>query len=217
MNNDCTDRDLLATEPTIFAAGGFESQQLIAGNDAAISQTVLTSASAGFDAAGVQPGMVVCVYESVPNEGRCYEILAVDSPTTLTVSVLRAGRDAEAIAPPAGANLSYHISTFAPQIAGAGATLMEKLRQIAEAEGIVGADYVDSAQLRRAISLAALASIFTARASNAINDDANWVKAEHYRRLHVEAVAAIRLAKDIDGDGLAEHTRTLGNVALRRI
>lgn len=216
MNNSCKDRDLLAIEPELFTGGGFESQQLAAGTDGAISATTFSSASADFVAANVQPGLVLCIYSTVPAEGRCYEIISVDSATTLTVSVLRPEADGSAIAPPAGTELKYQINTFAPQIAAAAATLHEKLRQIAEAEGISGTDFVESAQLRRAVALAALAAIFTARASNATGADANWVKAEHYRRQHIAATSAIRLAQDIDGDGLAEHTRTLGNVSLRR-
>ena len=216
MSNSCKDRDLLAIEPEIFAGGGFESQQLAAGSDGAISATTFSSASADFVAANVQPGFVLCIYSTVPAEGRCYEIISVDSTTTLTVSILRSEADGNAIAPPAGTNLKYQINTFAPQIAAAAATLHEKLRQIAEAEGISETDFVDSVQLRRAVALGALAAIFTARASNATGADANWVKAEHYRRQHIAATSAIRLAQDLDGDGVAERTRTLGNVSLRR-
>ena len=216
MSDSCKDRDLLAVEPEVFTGGGFESQQMAAGADGLISATSFSSASAGFVAGGVQPGMVLCVYAAVPAEGRCYEIVSVDSATALTVSVLRSEQDGDAIGPPPGTGLKYQINTFAPQISAAAATLHEKLRQIAEAEGISEADFADSAQLGRAIALGALAAIFTARAANATGADANWTKAEHYRRQHVAATAAIRLAQDTDGDGLAERTRTLGNVSLRR-
>ncbi len=216
MANECKDRDLLTIEPDVFTGGGFDSQQPAGGTDGAVSGTTFTSASADFTAANIQVGMVLCIYSTVPAEGRCYEIISVDSATSLTVSVLRADRDADAVAPPAGTELKYYINTFAPQIAGSEATLHEKLRQIGEADGISLTDFVDSSQLRKAVALASLASIFTARASNATGDDANWVKAEFYRRQHVTAVGALRLAKDIDGDGFAEQTRTLANISLRR-
>lgn len=216
MTNDCKDRDLLAIEPDIFTGGGFDSQQMSAGTDGVISGTAFTSASADFTAANVQAGMVLCIYSTVPAEARSYEVISVDSATTLTVSILRADQDADATAPPAGTNLKYYINTFAPQISASQATLHEKLRQISEAEGIAAAEFADSSQLRKAVSLAALAAVFTARASNATDADANWVKAEFYRRGHVAAVSALRLARDIDGDGFAEQTRTLGNIALRR-
>ena len=201
MNNECKDRDLLAIEPEIFAES-FESQRLAAGEDGAIAGATFTSASADFAAAQVDSGMIVCVYDTVAVEGRCYEIVSVESQTSLTVSILRPSGDGDPIA---------------PQIRGACETLAEKLRQAAEVEGIEVADYADSPRLRKAISLAALAAIFTARASNAADLDANWVKAEHYRREHLALLPALRLARDADGDGLAEQTRALGNVSLRRV
>lgn len=216
MTNDCKDRDLLVIEPTIFTGGGFGSQQLAEGTDGTLSQGAFASASADFVSTAVQAGMVLCVYTTVPAESRSYEILSVDSGTELAVSILRPERDGGAIAPPSGTELKYYINTFAPQILAAQATLQEKLRQIAEAEGITSADFVDSMHFRKVVSLATLAAIFTALASNAVDTDANWVKADHYRRLHKAALPALRLARDIDGDGLAESTRTLGNVSLRR-
>jgi hypothetical protein len=217
MTNDCKDRDLLPIEPCIFTGGGFESQQLAAGLDGVMSGTLFSSGSADFSAAGVQAGMVLCIYSSVPAEARAYEILSVNSGTSLTVSILRSERDGPAAAPPTGSSLKYYINTFAPQISAAQSTLLEKLRRISEASGVAAASFVDSAQFLHAVALAVLSDTFTARASNAFADDANWVKAEFYRRQHVAAVSALRLATDIDGDGLAEQTRTLGNVSLRRI
>ncbi|MCD4700151.1 MAG: hypothetical protein K8R91_06235 [Phycisphaerae bacterium] len=216
MANECKDRDLLMIEPDVFAGGGFDSQQMAAGVDGAFSETTFTSILADFTASNIQDGMVLCVYSTVPAEGRFYEIISVDSSTSLTVSVLRADRDAASVAPPVGTNLKYYINTFTPQIADAEATLHEKLRRLGEADGISSVEFVDSSQLRKAIALASLASVFTARASNATGADANWVKAEFYRRQHVTVVGALLLAKDIDGDGFTGQTRTLSNVSLRR-
>ena len=215
MANECKDRDLLAIEPDVFTGGGFNSQQPASGDYGTISGTTF-SASGNFQSVDIQPGMVLCVCSTVPSEGRCYEIISVDSSTELTVSVLRADRDAEAIAPPAESELIYHIRTFRPQIADCEATLHEKLRQIGEANGISATNFVDSSQMRKAISFAVLSSVFTAQASNATDSDANWVKAEFYRRQHVAAVAALRLASDTNGDGFAEQSRTLANISLRR-
>ena len=217
MTNECKDRDLLAIEPAIYTGGGFDSQQLIAGTDGALVDAAFSSASADFSAAHVQTGMVLCIYSTVPAEARAYEIVSVNSGTSLVISVVRAERDGPVTAPPAGTNLKYHVISFAPQLAAAQTTLFEKLRQIGEAAGIDGAEFVDSCQLRQAVAFAALAHVFTARASNANSDDANWVKADLYRRQHAATLSAIRLAKDINGDGFAEQTRTIGNVSLRRV
>jgi hypothetical protein len=217
MTNECKDRDLLAIEPSIFTGGGFESQQMSSGTEGVIGGTIFSDESGNFIAAKVQAGMVLCVYTTVPAEARSYEILSVNSPTSLTVSVLRPERDGEAVPPPGEVALKHYINTFQPQIAEAQRTLNEKLRQLGEAAGIAPASYVDSSQLRQALAFVVLAGIFTARASNARRDDANWIKAEFYRRQHAAALARLRIARDIDGDGFAEHTRTLGNVSLRRV
>jgi len=217
MSELCKDRDLLAVEPVIFLGGGFPCQQLVAGTDGVISGTSFTSAGSDFQSAGVTSGMVLCTYTTIPAEGSALEIISVDSATSLTVSVLRADPASNPVAPPAGTSLSFRIRTFAPQIRGVSDTFAEKMRQIPEVAGIAPSDFADSAQLGRAIAHGALSSIFVARAENAPASDANWIKAEYYRNVFVALQLQLRLAIDSDGDGRAEETRTLGNVALRRV
>jgi hypothetical protein len=96
-------------------------------------------------------------------------------------------------------------------------TLAEKFRQLSEAAGINSADFADSSQLRQAVAYGSLSGIFVARAENAAPGDANWIKAEHYRRLFQAGQIQLRLAVDADGDGTAQQTRSLGNVTLRRV
>ncbi|MFB3894140.1 MAG: hypothetical protein ACE15C_19220 [Phycisphaerae bacterium] len=216
MSEFCQDRDLMAVEPVIFTSGGQPGQQLASGANGAVAGTAFTAAGADFVSAGVQAGMVLCVWTTTPDEGAAYEITAVVAATQLTVSVLRADRAGAAVAPPAGTGLGYRVVTFAAQIRGASATLAEKLRQLAEVAGVSSADFADSAQLRTAAALAALAGVFLARASGGLHDDANWTKAEKYARLALDVRAQLRLAVDADGDGRAESTRTLADITLRR-
>lgn len=216
MSNDCKDRDLLALEPAIFTGGVFDSQNLASGQDGATSGTTFSSEDADFAAAGVEAGMVLGVYSSSPAEPLCYEVVSVDSATALTVSVLRADEAADAIAPPAGSDQKFLVRTFAPQIANVRASLLERLRETGQAQAVSGGDFVESNQLRQAIALGTLAVVFTARASNSADKDANWAKAEFYRNRYAEAVSALRLASDTNGDGYAERTRSLGNINLRR-
>jgi hypothetical protein len=216
MANECKDRDLLAIEPRIFTEGGFESQRLYVGDDGAISSTTFTSAQADFESTNILPGMVLCTYSTVPAEGRCYEIISVDSSTTMTVSNLRESESDPPIAPSTLTSQRYFIDTFAPQIAMVEASLNEKLRRYGEANGISPEEFADSSQLRKAVAFGVLSAVFTARASGAPDNDANWSKAEFYRQRHISAVGVLRMARDIDGDGYAEQTRTLSNVALRR-
>jgi len=217
MDLFCTDRDLLAIEPLIFLLGGGPAQELAAGEDGAISATTFSSAASNFGAAGVEPGMVLAASPGAPAEGAAYEIVSVDSPTTLTVSVLRADGEADAVAPPSGIELRFHVRTYRPQIHNVSATMAEKLRQIVEVSGVASADFADSAQLAPACAHGVLATVFVARAESASPADANWIKAEHYRREFLRLQLQLRLAVDADADGVAERTRTLGNVSLRRV
>ena len=217
MTNQCTDRDLLAVEPGIFTAGGFNSQRLAQGTDGQVSGTTFTSLSADFISAGIEPAMVLCLYTTIPTEATCYEIISVDSATMLTISLLRTDTEAPPLPPPPASELKYFINTFRPQIAAEQAELEETLRRLTEAEPIAPADFVDSRQMRSVVVFGTLARIFTARASGASSDDANWIKADFYRRQHIQALGRLRLTSDIDGDGKAEHTRDLSNINLRRI
>lgn len=217
MSMFCQDKDLLSIEPVVFIGGGLVGQVLVSGTDGALSGTTFTSAASDFHSAGIAAGMVLCTYLDNPAEGTAVEVVSVDSATQLTVSVLRADADADPIAPPAGSNLGFYIRTFTVQIDNVSGTLAEKLRQMLEVAGISKADFADSQQLRMTAVSGCLSSIFVARADNATDQDANWVKAEHYRDQFYRQQLQLRLAIDADGDGKAEQTRTLGSITLRRL
>jgi len=216
MDNYCQDRDLLGIEPILFIGGGFPSQRLVGGADAQISGTTFTAGSVDFGAAGVEAAMVLCTYSQSPAEGSAYEIVSVDSATTLSVSVLRADPNTDPVAPPAQSGVSFYVRTYAAQIRSISAALGEKLRQIKEVAGLPSAEFADSAQLRLTAAYGTIADVFVARAENAEPNDANWIKARHYRRMFRSLQLQLRLAVDTDGNGTAERTRTLGNVALKR-
>ncbi len=215
METFCQDRDLLAIEPLIFLGGRIPGQTPLSGSGGQIADTTFTCGG-DLQAASVLAGMVLCTYAATGEQGSAWEILSVDSATTATVSILRADPQAGAVAPPALADTSYYVRTYAAQIANVSQTLSEKLRQLAEADGIAGASFVDSAQLRRVAAYGVLADIYVARAENAEAYDANWIKAEHYRKLHADLLPQVRLAIDADANGQAERTRSLGNMSLRR-
>ncbi len=216
MSMFCLDRDLLSIEPSIFL-GGTVGQELVSGADGAISGTTFTSATSDFQSAGAAVGMVLNTYSDNPAEGSAVEIISVDSATQLTVSVLRADTGDAAIAPPAGTSLGFGICTYNAQIANVSETLAEKLRRVVETEGISSADFVDSQQLRMAAANGSLASIFVSQSTSAADRDANWAKAEHYSQEFDRQQLQLRLAVDADGDGVAEQTRTFGNITLRRL
>ena len=216
MNEFCQDRDLLGLEPGLFLSLGPTGSQLIARSDGQLSGTTFTSASADFTAAGIQAGMVLTVTTTIPSEGRAYEIVSVDSAQQLTVSVLRADVGGSPIAPPAAQNLSFRVITYQVQIHRVSDALAEKLRALAEAAPVAAEAHVDSAQLRQTAAYGTAASVLLAKAESPGLTDPNWAKAERYQQDFTRMQMQLRLAIDADGDGFAEHTRTLGNVTLRR-
>ncbi len=215
MNQFCQDRDLLAIEPDVFVTAGFAGQELISGTDGTISGTTFTSPAGDFVTAGISGGMVVSITPST-GQAKSFEIISVESATSMTVSILRADTNDQPTPAPAGSSLSYFIRTFGPQIGGVSATLAEKLRQLSEVAGVSTADFADSAQLRYATAHGTLSAIFLARADNAAPFDANWIKAQYYRDQFSRLQLQLRLVTDTDGSGAAESARSFGNVRLIR-
>jgi len=215
MSNFCQDRDLLSIEPELFADGN-PCQTLASGTNGVIAGTTFSSTGSNFEAAGARAGMVLHVGGDSPETAKTYEIVSVDSATQLTVSRLRADDDDDPLAPTTGTEMGFSVRTFAPQIRTVSQTLAEKLRQVEEVAGVAAADFADSVQLRMTAACGTLAAIFVTRSENATSADANWAKAEHYRTRFERLGLQLRLTVDVDGDGLAEQTRALGNVTLRR-
>jgi hypothetical protein len=216
MRQFCKDRDLLGMEPAAFLGGGFPARRLVRGTDGELAGTTFTSAGNDFAAAGVEAGMVLTLYTTTPAEGWAVEIVAVDAPTTLTVSVLRTSDQNPPVGPPPGSGLSFLVQSYDVQIGRVSDTLAEKLRRLSEAAGLAAADYADSVQLTTTTCYGVLADCFTARSASSEPNDANWSKARHYRELFQASQLQLRLAVDEDGDGFAEQTRTLAHIRLRR-
>ncbi len=200
-----TDVDVLKREPALFGDLMLSSQQLAVGSDGVLTGSTFTSASAAFTNCGAAAGHVLRL------EAACCEIVSVDGPTQLTVSVVRANEEAAVIPPPGGSGLAYSIGTFDPQAEFA-ADLIMRYFNVAATETIVNADV-----LREASVYGVLAAAFTAKT---LPDDAAELytqKAALYRRLFEQARAAARVQVDTDGDGAANEERQGGAVRLQRV
>lgn len=217
MDTSCTDRDLLVIEPIVFTVACPPAQRIAVGSGGQFCGTTFSAAGVDFQAAGVAAGRVLATWSESPAEAAAWEVLSVEAPGELTASVLRASRESVASPPPAQQNVNFAVISYAAQIQDVAVSLAEKLRLLQEAGGIKPANFCDSEQLRIATAYGALAEIFTGRAVHQADQDVNWAKARHYRQLFSTAQLQIRLAIDADADGIAEQTRTLGNVSLRRV
>lgn len=213
----CQDADLLRIEPRVFLDGGPCAQALETGADGQIAGATFTSAGSDFAATGVAAGMALRTDAPGDPEGRAVEIVSVDSPTALTVSLSRASADDDPVPPPAGTGLSFRVLTCRAQTADVSRELADRLRRAVEAAGVSRADFADAPQLAAACAHGVLAAVFTAAAENASEADARWLKAEHYRDEYRRRQLRLRLAVDVDADGFAERSRTLGHVVLRRV
>lgn len=218
MAKFCTDVDLLKWEPVLFRELALPSQTLCGSDDGVVLGTTLTSAEASFNNAGVEAGNVIHLYNGESEIDGCYEVVAVDSATSLTVSVVRANDNATPIAPPAGTDVRYRISTFGPQAEEAAYGLLQYFGiDASESDNVVDVnDIVDQTVLRQASVFAVLAAVFASSAAS-INDNANlWQKSLRYQKLFQEARVKVRIGIDHDDSGTAEQFRIGGTVRLRR-
>ena len=216
MNPQCTDRDLLALENILFLGAGGGAQPLIDGANGQSNGTTFTAA-VNFAAAGVGPGMVLTTYDLDRGsaEGRTCEIVAVRKPSELEISVLRVSTDSPAVAPISGGECFY-VRTYQPQIQAVHDALMERLRRAWSGGSAFTGSFLPSPQLRQVLACGTLAAIFVSRARDGTPTDANWLKAEHYRREFERLSTSLQLTFD-PADGPGGGVVGLGNVTLRRV
>lgn len=208
-----TDSDLLAYEPRVFVDVPIPGQQRVRVTDAAITGTTLTSASADFEAAGVEPGAVVLVGDAA------LEVLARVDANTLSVSQPRAADLDAAIAPQAGEALVATVRTFAPQAAVVHATLLRELGiDTDDALNALTADAIVTESVMAALeALGTLAAVYALAVSVVGDSEAVRAKAAHYRQQFAMRKRGARVLIDTDGDGRADVVRQPGVTTLRRV
>lgn len=211
--NYSTDRDLLVLEPDVFHEAVIAAQQRVTAADAAVTGTTLTSASADFAQAQVEPGSVVLIGQVA------HEVLMRIDAHTLTVSLPRSGLAAPAIPGPAqGSGLELIARTFAPQAALVKAALLRRLGidpDDAQAP-VTEDDIVSLSVMARLESLATLERLYAGTASLAAEDATLLHKAGEYRRRFNESLRRATILIDTDHDGRADARWRLGNLRLVR-
>ncbi|MEE9211375.1 MAG: hypothetical protein V3U29_01850 [Phycisphaeraceae bacterium] len=210
--NFSTDRDLLALEPNVFRDVPLLSQQRVSVTDAVVSGTTLTSATADFQAAGVDAGSVVLVSEVA------HEVVARTDANTLTISLPRTSLIEASIPSGDGTNLAVVARTFAPQ-----ATLVHDvlLRLVGidpnDPDSEITEDSIVSlGVLSRLEALGTLERVYSAALALAGDNSPLHEKTREYRRRFQAACASASVLIDLNGDGQADARRTLGVIRLRR-
>lgn len=213
-----SDRDILKYEAALFSTLYFPWQVLCEGTNGELNGTSFSAEGADFVSANVSVGGVIYLRSDDGQIEGSYEIVSVDSGTELTVSVLRADETETAIGPGSGDDMTYRVSTFAPQ---AYETFFELTQRFGIRPGnpdsLYGAeDILDTSVLKQASVYAILAGVYATLGSKAGGDDNYWKKSLHYRQLFEKAREKCRLSIDIGGDGISEKTSFGGNIRLVR-
>lgn len=209
------DRRLLVLEPNLFRDVEFASALLASGTDGVLSGTAFTSASADFEAAGVNTGHVI----SLNNRG--VEVVERVSATELTVSLVRARVEDDPLPPPEGVAIVYTVRSFAPQIETVHRQVMRMAgiepdaSDAAEGEATV-ASVLNTDEVGLVEALGSLEMIFAAAASILADEPYLRLRAASYRERFASARQRARVRLDLDGDGVADVVRSLSVVQFVR-
>jgi hypothetical protein len=204
----CNDIDILKYEPALFGGLHPTNQVLAAGSGGELAGTTFTASGVDFASAQVEAGGVIYLRSADGLLDGAYEIVAVDSATQLCVSVLRADSEADPIAPQAGSNISYRISTLRPQTAEVSLRLMEYLwiKPGQVISDFSAEDILDTEAVRQVCAMGVIASAYRMLASSAGGEDL-WNKGLHYEQLFAKGMERCRVALDGDGDGVVDSIR----------
>ncbi|MGD2093787.1 MAG: hypothetical protein PVH77_02145 [Phycisphaerales bacterium] len=202
------DTDVLKYEPILFGELHPPQQVLATGIGGTLSGTTFTASGADFISAQVAAGGVIYLRSEDGVLDGAYEIVSVDSATQLSVSVIRADSQTQAIAPPAADDVFYRISTFGPQANEAGFDLTEYfgIGPGNPASEIQAEDIMDADVLRRASTFAVISSAYAMLAGNS-EDEHFWRKSLHYQNLFTKARERCRLSIDIGSEGIVDVTK----------
>jgi len=211
------DVDVLKYEPALFGELHLPWQVRAQGAGATLSGTTLTAPGADFTAARIAAGGVVYLQSADGALDGAYEIVAVDTATQLTVSVLRADACDAALALPAAGDVSYRISTFAPQAGEVAFQLTEYfgIQPGHPTSTVTVEKIVDAEGLRRASVLGVIARVYAMWAGRTEAGDL-WTKSLHYQQLFEKARQRCRVSVDLGADGVADATQAGGAIRLVR-
>ena len=211
------DADILKYEPILFGELHLPWQVLTAGTGGTLSGTTFTASDADFTTAQVSAGGAIYLRSEDGSLDGVYEIVSVDSGTQLSLSVIRSDPTDTAVAPPAATDISYRISTFAPQANEVGFQLTEYfgINPGHPASDINVEDVLDTSVLRLA-SVFAVISIVYAMLAGKAKDENYWRKSLYYQKLFAKARGRCRLSIDVGADGIADVTKVGASSRLMR-
>ncbi|MCK5473440.1 MAG: hypothetical protein KAI59_05360 [Planctomycetes bacterium] len=211
------DADVLKYEPILFGRLYPSSQVLLTGTEAELTGTTFVASDADFTAAKIAAGNVVYLQSVDGKLDMAVEVVSVDSATQLTVSVLRASSDCEPIAPPPATDVTYRISTFAPQANEVAFQLTEHFSiQPGNPTSEYGAEnIIDTDVLRQTSTFATISTAYAMVASKDA-DEIFWKKSLYYQKLFEKARKRCRVSIDTGSDGVSDITMMGSSVRMLR-
>lgn len=217
MTTFSNDVDLLKCEPALFGELHLPSQIRAQGTGAILNGATVTAQGADFLTAQVPVGGVIYLRSADGMLDGLYEIVSVDSATELTVSVVRADAADPAIAPPAGNDISYRVSSFEFQARDAAFQLTEYFGiRPGDPTSEIGVEHLlDTEGLRRA-SVFQIVSVIYRMWSDNTQGEGFRRKSQLYEQLFEKARQRCHLTIDLDADGVADVARVGGAVRLVR-
>jgi hypothetical protein len=215
----CNDVDLLHWEPAVFLDAAVTGQLLLSGLGN-LAGTSFTATSGSFATNHVVEGNVLLVSGTIAGT---YPIVAVNSATNLTISVLYDGLypdSGPAVPTPTVtlSGLSYAVRTFGAQRKVASDLLLGAAGLGATAQASE-ATILNPNVLRRACVLGTLQMIYNAMAAAIPGADvATYLaRSQTYARLYREAMRSAKVEVDLDGDGIVDEVRELSVLRFVRV
>ena len=219
MNSFSNDVDILRYEPSLFGDLHFAGQVLASGTGGEVSGTSFSVEDADFIAARIAAGMAIYLQSADDALNGAFEIVSVDSTIQLTVSVLRADGQDQAIALRDADNISYRICTYQPQ---SGEVFLQLTQHFGLRPGVADGSYsaddiLESGVLRQVSVYGVLSIIFASLAGRSSDKEENfWNKSRYYRQLFEKALQRCRVCIDLGNDGVADSVRSGASVRLLR-
>ena len=201
-----SDVDLARFEPNVFGSWFLSSQVLCSGSNGIVAGTQFTASGVDFDAAQVAAGNVIYLESTDGAIKGAFEVVDVTDSTHLTVSVLRASAEQNAIPIGSASGLTWRIVTYAPQ---AYEVLFELSQKLGLSPGCPDAehdvtDITNPAALRQASVFGILAAVFEALYTGADGQTVLVEKKEQYQWQFGKAVERLNVSIDTDADGDAD-------------
>ncbi|MEN6308991.1 MAG: hypothetical protein ABFD91_14680 [Anaerohalosphaeraceae bacterium] len=200
------DADVVRVEPGVFAGSPFAGQVLCSGANGVLAGTAFSAAVENFIGKGVAAGHVIVLQSLDGAINAAYEVVSVVSATQLEVSAVRADSQTPAIPVGTSSGLIYRIATFGPQAAIAAEEITARLGlRPGCSENTYGPEHiVDATPLRMVSVYRVLMMVFVIQAGTTDAGKTFAVRHDYYKRLYCGAFNRLRIAVDVERDGVPE-------------